>query len=139
MRYWAWQYEVQCAAAAAGGAPYVVPLPFFMQPEQQPDQPLPSPPHHQSPPPSPPAAGGEGGGATDIDLEILESWNVIFMGRLFACAMIDMREVSVLLSHFIALHSILHNMFLYTLRAMYVSTVWGWVFILCFALFCVVH
>ncbi|KAI3821662.1 hypothetical protein L1987_09231 [Smallanthus sonchifolius] len=65
MRYWTWQYEVQCAAAAAGGAPYVVPLPFFMQPEQQPDQPPPSPPHHQpppspphhqSPPPSPPAA-----------------------------------------------------------------------------------
>ncbi|KAI3824505.1 hypothetical protein L1987_05965 [Smallanthus sonchifolius] len=58
-----------CAATAAGGAPYMVPLPFFMQPEQQPDQPPPSPPRHQSPPPSPPAAGGEGGGATGIDLE----------------------------------------------------------------------
>ncbi|KAI3732773.1 hypothetical protein L1987_63981 [Smallanthus sonchifolius] len=33
MRYWTWQYEVQCVVAAAGGAPYVVPLPFFMQPE----------------------------------------------------------------------------------------------------------
>ncbi|KAI3744277.1 hypothetical protein L1987_57354 [Smallanthus sonchifolius] len=49
------------------------------------------------------------------------SWNVIFVGRLFACAMIDTREVSVLPSCFIALHSILLCMFLYTLRAMYIS------------------
>ncbi|KAI3798136.1 hypothetical protein L1987_33405 [Smallanthus sonchifolius] len=68
LRYRTRQYEVQCAAAAAGGAPYVVPLPFFMQPEQQPEQPPPSPPHQQ-PPPSLPAAGGEEGGASGVDLE----------------------------------------------------------------------
>ncbi|KAI3827646.1 hypothetical protein L1987_01726 [Smallanthus sonchifolius] len=62
MRYWAWKYEVQCVAAA-GGAPYVVPLPFFMQPEQQPVQPQPSPPG---------GGGAEGGESADVALEDFE-------------------------------------------------------------------